>query len=108
MTVIRLREGELFLHSPVALDPELQREPDALGTVPFAVAPNRMHHLFIRDYIEAYPKAALFAAPGPDTKRKDVGCYAVLGVEEQHTPVGDKMAGTCIYMTRSIVHQADL
>ncbi len=81
MTVIRLREGELFLHSPVALDPELQRELDALGTVRFAVAPNRMHHLFIRDYSEAYPKAELFAAPGLETKRKDVGWHAVLGDE---------------------------
>jgi len=81
MTVIRLREGELFLHSPVALDPELQRELDALGTVRFAVAPNRMHHLFIGDYSEAYPKAQLFAAPGLETKRKDVGWHAVLGDE---------------------------
>jgi hypothetical protein len=81
MTVIRLREGELFLHSPVALDPELQRALDALGTVRFAVAPNRMHHLFIGDYCDAYPKAELFAAPGLETKRKDVGWRAVLGDE---------------------------
>ena len=35
-------------------------------------------------------------------------CYAGLGFEEQQMPVGDKIAETCIYMTRPIVHQADL
>ena len=30
MTVIRLRSGDLFLHSPVRLDPELRKQLDAL------------------------------------------------------------------------------
>ena len=81
MSVIRLREGELFLHSPVSLDPELRGELDGLGTVRFAVAPNRMHHLFIGEYAEAYPKLELFAAPGLETKRKDVAWQGVLGDE---------------------------
>ncbi len=35
-------------------------------------------------------------------------CYAGMEFEEQQMPVGDEMADTCIYMTRPIVHQADL
>ena len=35
-------------------------------------------------------------------------CYAEMGFEEQQIPVGDEMADTCIYMTRPVVHQADL
>ncbi len=85
MSVIRLREGELFLHSPVGLDPELRRELDALGTVRFGVAPNRFHHLFVGEYAAAYPKLELFAAPGLETKRKDVAWHGVLGDE---TPSG--------------------
>ena len=81
MSVIRLKGGELFLHSPVSLDPELRGELDGLGTVRFAVAPNRMHHLFIGEYAEAYPKLELFAAPGLETKRKDVAWQGVLGDE---------------------------
>ncbi len=81
MTVIRLRDGELFLHSPVSLDPELRAELDALGAVRFVVAPNRMHHLFIGEYADAYPRAELFAAPGLETKRKDLAWQGVLGDE---------------------------
>ncbi len=56
MTVIRLADGALFLHSPVALDPELRKELDVLGQVRFAVGPNRFHHLYLGDYAKAYPE----------------------------------------------------
>ena len=39
MTVIRLRDGGLFLHSPVKLDPELRAALDALGPVRAIVCP---------------------------------------------------------------------
>jgi len=81
MSVIRLREGELFLHSPISLSSELRGELEALGTVRFAVAPNRFHHLFIGEYAAAYPKLELFAAPGLETKRRDVVWHGVLGDE---------------------------
>ena len=83
MTAIRLRSGDLLLHSPVALDPELRKELDALGPVRFAVAPNRFHHLYIGEYAAAYPEVQLFAAPGLETKRRDLPFAAVLG---DHAP----------------------
>ncbi len=43
MTVIRLADGSLLLHSPVELDFELRCEIDRLGRVRLAVAPNRVH-----------------------------------------------------------------
>ena len=55
MTVIRLADGSLLLHSPVALASELRRELDAIGRVCFAVAPNRVHHLYAGKVAEAYP-----------------------------------------------------
>jgi hypothetical protein len=39
MTVIRLADGGLFVHSPVALDPALSRELTALGEVRCVIAP---------------------------------------------------------------------
>ena len=45
MTVLRLADGSLLLHSAVELDAALRRELDAIGRVRFAVAPNRVHHL---------------------------------------------------------------
>jgi uncharacterized protein DUF4336 len=72
MTVIRLRDGGLVLHSVVALDPVLRSELDALGPVRAVIAPNRAHHLFAADYPTGYPDALLFAAPGLPEKRPDL------------------------------------
>jgi hypothetical protein len=50
MTVIRLPDGRLWVHSPVRLDEELLSELQALGPVGFLVAPSKVHHLFIKPY----------------------------------------------------------
>jgi hypothetical protein len=81
MTVIRLPGNELFLHSPVSLDPGLRKELDALGRVRFAVAPNRFHHLYVGEVAAAYPGVELLAAPGLPAKRRDVAFHAELGDE---------------------------
>ena len=61
MSVIRLREGELFLHSPVSLDPELRG-----GTVAIAVPEGHAvcQELLARDFVVDYrPQAGLRIAP---------------------------------------------
>ncbi len=78
MTVMRLADGSLLLHSPVALDAQLRAALDALGTVRFVVAPNRFHHLYAGEALRAYPQARLWVAPGVDTKRPDLKFVAVL------------------------------
>src|SRR5258707_9176030 len=45
MTVVRLSDGGLFVHSPVALDPGTKEAGDALGDVRAVVAPSLFHHL---------------------------------------------------------------
>ena len=47
MTVIRLPDGGLWIHSPVRFEPAHRAAVDALGPVRFLVAPNLMHHLHI-------------------------------------------------------------
>lgn len=81
MTVIRLPDGGLFLHSPVRLDERLRAELDALGTVRAVVAPNRFHHLFVGDYRVPYPKARFYGALGLQTKRRDLAFFGMLGDE---------------------------
>jgi hypothetical protein len=81
MTVIRLADGCLLLHSPVALDPQLRDALDSLGPVRFAVAPNRFHHLHAGDVVRAYPEARLWVAPGLEQKRPDLAIEAVLDDE---------------------------
>ena len=81
MTVVRLTDGSLLLHSPIPLDAELRRELDAIGRVRFAVAPNRVHHLYAGKVAEAYPAARLWVGPGLERKRPDLVFEAVLGDE---------------------------
>ncbi len=81
MTVVRLADGSLWLHSPVAPDPELRKALDALGPVRFVVAPNRFHHLQAGPYASHYPESQLHVAPGLEEKRRDLRVEAVLGDE---------------------------
>ena len=81
MTVIRLADGSLLLHSPVELDAGLRRELDGIGRVRYAVAPNRVHHLYAGRVAESYPDARLWVGPGVERKRPDLVYVAVLGDE---------------------------
>ncbi len=79
MTVIRLRDGRLFLHSPVALDAATLAGLQSLGEIACIVCPNRLHHLFVGDYFKVFPKAKIYAAPGLQNKRRDLKFYGELG-----------------------------
>ena len=81
MTVIRLAHGGLFVHSPVALDAATRTAVDALGTVKAIVAPSLFHHLYIREWANAYPDASVSACPGLEAKRSDLAFDGVLGDE---------------------------
>ena len=78
MTIVRLADGGLFLHSPIQLDQGLQLAIDRLGEVRAIVAPSRVHHLFVGDYITAYPQAKSYAAPGLPERRREIKFDAVL------------------------------
>ncbi|AGC48533.1 hypothetical protein MYSTI_07261 [Myxococcus stipitatus DSM 14675] len=78
MTLIRLPDGGLWVHSPVALTPELRAAVDALGPVRFLVAPNLMHHLKVGDWAAAYPEAKVLAPAGLRRKRPDLRIDAEL------------------------------
>jgi hypothetical protein len=78
MTIVRLRDGRLWIHSPIALTPELSSALDALGPISLLVAPNKFHHLFLKEWVDAYPSARVFAAPGLRGKRKDISFDAEL------------------------------
>lgn len=77
-TVIRLSDGGLFVHCPVALDPDLRREVDALGPVRVVVAASLFHHLYVGQWAAAYPEATVHACPGLDKKRADLKWTRVL------------------------------
>src|SRR5262249_35995022 len=45
------------------------------------VAPSKVHHFFVGDYITAYPQARIAGAPGLEAKRRDLTFHALLGDE---------------------------
>lgn len=79
MTIVRLSGGGLFVHCPVSLDETTRREVDALGRVRAVVAPSLFHHLYVGEWIAAYPDASFHACPGLEKKRADLRWDGVLG-----------------------------
>lgn len=73
MTVVRLDDGTLFVHSPVELTEELRGHIEALGEVGYLVAPNWIHYAFLPQWQRAYPSAITWAAPGVQERAKKQG-----------------------------------
>ncbi|WP_136255119.1 DUF4336 domain-containing protein [Onishia niordana] len=72
MTIIRLSTGNLWVHSPIQLEPAVQAEVEALGRVKYIIAPNHLHHLFIEEWQHAYPEALLYGTQEVISKRNDI------------------------------------
>jgi hypothetical protein len=72
MTVLRLGDGSLWVHSPIAPTDALVAELNALGRVRAVVAPNRSHHLHFLPFLHAFPGARGYVAPGLADKRPDL------------------------------------
>lgn len=63
MTVIRLADGGLWLHSPTKPTAALMGQIDATGSVRHLIGPNRIHYWWIPDWRKAYPRAETWLAP---------------------------------------------
>ncbi len=64
MTVVRLGNGDLFLHSPIAYDAALADELASIGRVRYLVSPNQFHYAHIGEWSRAFPDALTWASPG--------------------------------------------
>lgn len=63
MTIIRLPSGDLFVHSPTALTPELEAQVRQLGAPRFLIGPNRLHYWWLQEWRDAFPDALPYLAP---------------------------------------------
>ncbi len=81
MALARLADSSLWAWSPIALTDELLRSVQALGTVRHIVSPNRLHHLYLREWALHWPNALIHAPPGLARKRPDLHFDAELGDE---------------------------
>ncbi len=66
--IVRLKDGRLWVWSPVQLTEGLANEVGKLGPVAHLVSPNKIHYLFLEEWAAAFPDAKLW---GPaSTMRK--------------------------------------
>jgi hypothetical protein len=79
MTVVRLAGGGLFVHSPVSGGGGTREAVAALGPVKAIVAPSRFHHLYVQEWMQAFPDAIVCCCPGLAQKRRDLAWSRVLG-----------------------------
>lgn len=83
MAIARLSDGSAWVWSPVALTGELADAVSTIGPVRHIVSPNKIHHLFLAEWIEKWPDARVFAPPGLAKRKPDVRFDAELGDEPE-------------------------
>ena len=81
MVVVKLTDGNLWVWSPVALTDELVNAVESLGPVRFILSPNKIHHLFLSEWIERWPDASLFLPPGLAKRKPELDFGAELADE---------------------------
>lgn len=81
MTVIKLRGGQVVIHSPCAFDESITAEVAALGRVAAIIAPGNLHWLHVRSCQRAFPDAVTYICPGVEKRAKDLRFESVLGDE---------------------------
>lgn len=73
MTVVRLPDGGLWLHSPTPAEPALVALLAALGPVRHIIAPNLLHYWWVPDWQQAFSDARTHAAPGVRERAEKCG-----------------------------------
>ncbi len=72
MTIAKLADGSLWVHSPVAASDALCEAVESLGPVRHLVASNLYHHLFVGEWKRRYPDATLHGPMALAKKRPDL------------------------------------
>jgi len=70
--VVRLGNGDLWVWSPIKVSEDLVGEVNRLGRVAHLVSPNKIHHLYLRDWTARFPEARVWGPPSVINKRRDV------------------------------------
>jgi hypothetical protein len=82
MTLIRLPDGGLWIHSPTSLTDALAGQVLQAGPVQFLIAPNTLHYWWIPDWKTRFPYALVYAAPGledrPSARFRSTMSWALL------------------------------
>jgi Domain of unknown function (DUF4336) len=79
MTVVRLCDRSLWVWSPIQLTEQLKATLNQQGPVRHLVSPNKIHHLYLGEWLQAWPDAKLYASPGLARRCRDLSFSAKLG-----------------------------
>lgn len=88
MTVLRLADGSLLVHSPLPCTAERRAAVAALGPIAHLYAPSTFHDVHIAAWQAALPQARLHAPPGLVAERKDLRIDRVLGRDPEPALAG--------------------
>lgn len=81
MTIVRLAEGALVVHSPGPLDGVVIDRMRALGPVAVILAPGNFHHLHVAACQRAFPAAATWVCPGVERRDRALHFDGLLGTQ---------------------------
>ncbi|MCC5894087.1 MAG: DUF4336 domain-containing protein [Alkalibacterium sp.] len=68
MTIIKLKDGSLWCHSPIKPDHGLMNAINQLGEVKHLVSPNKIHYAYISEWKTSYPNATTWSSPGVEER----------------------------------------
>lgn len=68
MTIVKLKDGSLWCHSPIKPTVSLLAEIDQLGDVKYLISPNKIHYAYIPEWQKYYPNAIAWASPGVEKR----------------------------------------
>ena len=87
-TVVRLSNGDLFLHSPIAYNESLAAELQRMGTVRHLISPNQWHYAHIGEWQKAFLEAVAWASPGVRrrARARHIDVHFTRELEEQPPP----------------------
>ncbi len=76
--IVQLNDGGLWVWSPVQLSKNLKDAVHELGTPKYLVSPNKLHYLFLQEWLLAYPDAKLWGPQSTIDKCKEIKFDGVL------------------------------
>ena len=72
-TIVRLTNGDIWVHSPTKLEAGLIAEITALGPVRHLIAPNWIHYAYVAEWQDQFPDTVSWAAPGVKERAESKG-----------------------------------
>jgi hypothetical protein len=89
MTIVRLGDGSLLVHSPGPLGDDLLQWLQTLGQVGLILAPGNFHHLHVAAWQRSFPQAATWICPGVERRAPALHFDGVLGARLPAPMQGD-------------------